>query len=251
MTSLQLGTAWIGGPADETGAPLRLFCFAHAGGGATAYRTWREPLLPHVALAPVQLPGRESRLRERPVRSMDNLIAPLCDGLLPMLDRPFAVFGHSMGAAIAFEVAHELARRGWGAPVRLFVSGRRPPHLPARRPPLHRLRDEQFVPAVSSLNGIPREVLDAPDIMALVLPTLRADFELNETYCPRRTDLLRCPVTALTGDADPEVTADEMAAWRDTTRSSFDLHVFPGDHFYLRPARDAVLATVLDRLGGT
>ncbi|MGC4806656.1 thioesterase II family protein [Micromonospora sp. DT233] len=248
MTSARVGTAWVGGPTDETGAPVRLFCFPHAGGGATSYRTWRQPLLPHVALAPVQLPGRESRLRERPVRRMAELIGPLCDGLLPYLDRPFALFGHSMGAAIAFEVAHEMSRRGWGVPTRLFVSGRRPPHLPARRPPLHLLTDEQFLPAVNSLNGIPSEILDTPDVMALILPALRADFELNETYVPGDTDLLRCPVTALTGDKDPEVTVDEMAAWRDTTRADFDLAVLPGDHFYLRPAATDVLNKVLHHL---
>jgi surfactin synthase thioesterase subunit len=145
-----------------------------------------------------------------------------------------------MGAVLAYEVARRLDP----APRCLFVSGRRAPRLPARHPPLHPLPENEFLDAVARMNGTPADVLRQPGLLKLFLPSMRADFQLNETYRPLPGPELRCPVSALTGDADPEVTVEEMAAWRGATEGGFVLRVFRGDHFYLKHAPDEVLAAV-------
>jgi surfactin synthase thioesterase subunit len=204
-------------------------------------------LLPEVAVCPVVLPGHEWRLREAPYSRMERLIGPLCDALRPHARRPFALFGHSVGAIVAYEAARRLAEV---APPRcLFVSGRRAPWLPARRPPLSGLPAEELVAAVGRLGGTPGEVLEARDMMALFLPGLRADLELNETYAPLPGPALTCPVSALAGDADPETDAEEVRAWRGATSGRFQMRVFRGGHFYLSAAPSAVLAALRQDLG--
>lgn len=240
---------WTTDSAGADTAGVRLFCFAHAGGGAAAFRPWQRRLAPSVDVRPVLLPGRETRLREKPYRRMAEVLGPLCDGLLPLLDRPFALFGHSLGAAIAYETAREITARGWGEPLHLFVSARRAPHLPARLPPLHDLPEEEFLTAVARMGGTPPEVLEHPGLLKAFATALRADFEMHETYVPLPGGLLACPVTALVGARDPQVGTDEMAGWRDTTRGAFALRVVEGDHFYLREATGEPLATIRDELG--
>ena len=239
-----VGENWTAENGEADSAGVRLFCFAHAGGGAAVFRPWQRRLAPTADVRPVLLPGRETRLRETPYRGVPELLGPLCDGLLPLLDRPFAFFGHSLGAAVAYETAREIAARGWGEPRHLFVSARRAPHLPARRPPLHPLPRKEFLAAVANMGGTPPEVLEHPGLLEAFGTALRADFEMHETYVPLPGGLLSCPVTALVGARDPQVGTDEMAAWRDTTRGGFDLRVVDGDHFYLREAADEPLATV-------
>lgn len=237
-------TPWLGGGADRGDAPLRLFCFTHAGGGAAFFHPWRQALLPDIDVCPVILPGREARLKETPYTRVEQVLDPLLDALIPYLDRPFALFGHSMGTVVAYETARRLEARGGPAPLALFASGRRAPQLPARRPPLHRLRGEAFLTAVSTLGGVPDQVLRQPQVFDLFLPALRADFELNEVYAQPPGPRLRCPVSALTGDADPEVDLDEVAAWRAVTTGGFTLRVFRGDHFYLKGAPAELLGAL-------
>ncbi|MFB7668627.1 thioesterase II family protein [Kitasatospora sp. NPDC056138] len=219
-------------------AAVRLFCFAHAGGGTAFFRPWRAALLPEVEVCPVRLPGRESRHLEPAYTRMNRLIEPLVAALRPYADRPFAVFGHSMGAAVAYEVARRFCTEPADGPLRrLLVSGRRAPHLAARRRPIAHAPQEEFLAAVRRLGGTPEEVLDQPDLVRLFLPGMRADFELNETYAPADGPRLSCPVSAFTGDRDPEVTPEEMGRWRETTDVAFRLRVFTGGHFYLSGPR--------------
>ena len=237
-------TPWLGGAADSGDAPTRLFCFTHAGGGAAFFHPWRQALLPEIDVCPIILPGREARLRERPYTRIEHVLDPLLDALAPYLDRPFALFGHSMGSVVAYETARRLEAAAGPQPLCLFASGRRAPTLPARREPLHRLQGDAFLAAVSTLNGVPEQVLRQPEVFTLFLPALRADFELNEVYTPLPGPRLHCPVSALTGDADPEVDLDEMAAWRAVTAGGFTLRVFRGDHFYLKGAPADLLAAL-------
>jgi medium-chain acyl-[acyl-carrier-protein] hydrolase len=193
----------------------------------------------------VVLPGREARLREPPVNRMDQLAGPLTDALRPYADRPYALFGHSMGAAVAWEVARRLPR----SPVMLFVSGRRAPQLPTSRRRFCDLSEDDLLAELAKLNGTPAEVMDQPSLLQVFLPSLRADFELNERYAPLPGGgRLDCPISALLGDADPEVDPEEVAAWRDATDGGFTMRVFRGDHFYLKDARPAVLAAVREDL---
>ena len=173
---------WLIRPEVKPAARLRLFCFTYAGGGASIYRPWTRELPPELELCAVQLPGRENRLLEPAYTEMPALVEQLGTVLAPYLDRPFAFFGHSMGALVAFEMARTVRRRYGRSALHLFVSGHAAPRIARRRPPVYQLPDAAFVDAIRELNGTPEEVLENADLMALVLPALRADLTVCETY---------------------------------------------------------------------
>jgi surfactin synthase thioesterase subunit len=244
------GRIWASTGAGFDEAPIRLFCFAHAGGGSLFFRPWRSPLLPDVGVLAAVLPGRESRAREQPCLQLDELLPPMFEALRPYADRPFALFGHSLGAIVAYEMARLFCDSATGPPMRLFVSGRRAPQLPARHGPRHTLTDADFIDVLTRLGGTPPEVLAQPGMAELFLPSLRADFQLNETYDPEPArPPLACPVSALTGDADPEVTPGDIAAWSAVTGRDFRMHTFSGDHFYLKSAPPPVVSAIRTDLG--
>lgn len=223
---------------------VRLLCFAHAGGGASVFRAWHGLLGPDVEIRAVVLPGREARWREAPHRRMADLVEATMRELHGAFDRPFAFFGHSMGAAVAYELCRRFFAEPGSGPVGLFVSGRRAPHLPPRRPSAHRLPRDDFVAHLRSLNGVPPEVMVDPELLDAFLPCLRADFEVNETYDPPCAPPLPIPVSAFLGETDPEVTVQEMLGWRDLTNDDFTLRVFVGDHFYLKSGQTELLAAI-------
>jgi surfactin synthase thioesterase subunit len=241
---------WVvdGGRAENSGSPSRLFCFAHAGGGPSFYRRWGAFLLPEIAVRRVLLPGRESLLEEPPFRHIADLVDPLCAALEPQLDRPYALFGHSMGAVIAYEMARRVSGAGTAGPRCLIVSGCKAPGLPANRPPLSALPDDEFVTAVARLGGMPPEVLNEPDLISALLPALRADYELAETYEPLPGGRLGCPVIAYLGTSDPDVEYTQMLDWQQVTTGEFTMRVFHGGHFYLKGARPDVLHAVREDL---
>ncbi|NUT38916.1 MAG: thioesterase [Thermoactinospora sp.] len=243
-----MSDAWISGGEPRKDAEVRLFCFAHAGGGSALFRKWDAHLSPTVDVCPVVLPGREGRLREMPFNRMEQLVEPLFRALAPHADRPFALFGHSMGAAVAYEMARRFADSPHGEPAVLFASGRRAPHLPTRRRRFSDLSEDELLDELATLNGTPAEVMDQRNLLEVFLPTLRADFELNESYTPLPGPGLSCPVSAFLGDTDPEVDQDEIAAWADATRGPFMLRLFEGDHFYLKGPRTEVLEAVREDL---
>jgi len=243
---------WVALCRPRAGAAQRLFCFPHAGGGATAYRRWLTAFPEDLEVCPVQLPGREQRLREAPFHSMEALLEPLLAGLLPWLDRPFSFFGHSMGAAIAFELAHRLRAAGLPTPQRLLVSGRRAPGRPGHDETTYHLPGPAFLDKLAALNGSPREVLDNAELMALMLPMLRADFQLIETY--RATPVripLDCPLTAFGGVDDPKASREDLLAWRELSHGPFRLQLFPGGHFYLQQDPAPLLQAVQRELTGS
>lgn len=236
--------SWFAFQAPRPDARLRLFCFPFAGGGASFYRPWIERLSPDVHVHPVQLPGRETRLREHAFDRLEPLIARLADALGAHLDRPFALFGHSMGALIAFELARELRRRQAPAPVRLLVSGHPAPQLPRRESTRYALPEPELVAELQRLGGTPPEVLAHPELMQLVLPLLRADFAVVETYAFRDAPPLDCPITAFGGTDDENAGEAQLEPWHAQTRGPFVLYMFPGGHFYLNDAADAVIQLV-------
>ena len=247
---LSLDRRWVGddGRAEDSVAARQLFCFAHAGGGPSFFRPWRAGLVPEIAVRPVLLPGRESRLDESPFRHMAELLEPLCAALEPYLDHPYAFFGHSMGAAVAYEVARRFSDRSRGGPTCLLVSGRRAPGMTTNRRRLSELPDDEFLGEVGRLNGMPPEVLNEPELVSMLLPTLRADFELAETYQPLPGGHLGCPVIAYMSTSDPETNYTEVVGWRDVTTGEFTMRVFRGDHFYLKGGRPDVLNAVREDL---
>jgi medium-chain acyl-[acyl-carrier-protein] hydrolase len=227
---------------------LRLFCFPYSGGGASIYRNWRDALAPDVELCAVQLPGRETRFKEPAATVMADVVEQVAQGIEPLLDRPFALFGHSFGALVSFEMAHQLQSLGF-RPEHLFVSGRQAPHLVYPRPPIHQLGDEAFSDEMRRLNGTPEHVLANAALLSLAIRIVRADYTVCENY--RLTDgrpLLDCPLTALGGTDDPETTVDDVEGWARQTGGGFEARMIPGDHFFLHAQEPLVLAAISDRL---
>ncbi|MGC9671050.1 thioesterase II family protein [Planosporangium sp. 12N6] len=241
---------WLAGDSRQRadGARVRLFCFAHAGGGAAFFRRWRAALAPAVDVRPVLLPGRESRLDEAPYRRIEPLLDPLCAALEPHLDRPYALFGHSLGSVIAYEVARRLSDGGRPGPDCLIVSGRQAPRATSTRRTLWTLPDDEFVAAVGRMGGTPPEVFEHPDLLTMVLPALRADFELSETYRPLPGGRLTCAIAAYLGVDDPEVDRAGLLRWHEETTGEFTTRLFAGDHFYLAGGRPEVLSAVREDL---
>lgn len=235
-------TPWLLRQKSDPNACLRLYCFPSAGMGASMYRTWAPEMPVGVEMYGVQPPGREGRLRDPAFTRMADLVDAATDALWSGLDRPFALFGHSLGALVAFEVARRLWRRGGPQPWHVIASGRRAPHLALRHPPMAHLDDTAFVAEVRRrYDGIPEEVLQHPDLMALLLPTLRADITAFEGYAYEPGEPLGCPITAYGGDDDFEARCDEVTAWRQHTRAGFRHRIFPGKHFFVQSARALVL----------
>lgn len=237
---------WIAYRKPRPEARLRLFCFPYAGGAASIYRTWPDQLPEEIDVCPVQLPGREGRIREAPLTGTEAALDALEAGLGNELDRgPHAFFGHSMGAVLAFELARRRRAAGLGEPVHLFASGRSAPTEPDLDEPIHDLPPEPFRQRLRELNGTPPEVLDHPELMQLVEPLLRADFQLVETYEYRPGPPLSCPITAIGGIGDDHVSQEQIEPWREMTKGPYRQHMLPGDHFFLNgEARGDVLRII-------
>lgn len=237
-------SAWVRVPTPTPNARLRLFCFPYAGGGASVFRSWSRMLPASLQVCPVQLPGREDRLREAPFTAMSALMEALVPAVQPFLDKPFAIFGHSLGAVVGFELARHLRRQGEAQPVRLFVSSSRAPQVPDPDPPIHTLPEPEFIDELRNLKGTPEEVFQHRELLDMMVPLLRADFAVLETYEYREAPPLDCPISALGGLDDDEVKRGELAAWRRQTTSAFTLRMFPGHHFFLRDTKNAVLRAI-------
>jgi surfactin synthase thioesterase subunit/glycosyltransferase involved in cell wall biosynthesis len=236
LLALRLRTAktgvgsWFPGIQESRNAAIRLFCFPYAGGGASIFRAWPDHLPGAIAVCPVRLPGRETRLAEPAFDRMEQLIPALLDAIAPYLDKPFALFGHSMGAAIAFELARALSRN----PSALFVAGARAPQFRRNHVPSPPPSDEDLLAELRRLNGVPQELLDHPELMQVALPALRADTALYRNYIYREGPPLACPIHAYGGLADERITREDLAAWAEQTTQAFTLAMFPGGHFFLQ-----------------
>jgi len=237
------------------GATVRLLAIPHAGGGASTFRTWPEALPESIELWAVQLPGREERLLDPPLSSVGPIATLLADSLQIALDAETppatALFGHSMGALIAYELLRELRRRGAPPAAHLFASAFRAPRLPNPTPRIHELDDEAFIEELDRrYAAVPEAVRSEPELLELFLPGLRADISVCDSYLHTPEDRLECPVTAFGGEEDTHVTQPELEAWREETDGPFDLRMFSGGHFFLESARDTLLESIAERLSG-
>ncbi|TYB58019.1 thioesterase [Nonomuraea sp. PA05] len=220
-------------------AALRLFCFPHAGGAAAAFRDWHRAFPPSVEVRAVQYPGRADRLRETPVDDAHLLADQVAEAMGPLLDRPAVLFGHSLGSVVAYETALRVR------PAHLVVSGRRAAHVP-RPGTVHQGTEQELIAELRRLGGTEPELLDQPEVRSYILPIMRADYRMAETYRSRPAEPLDCPITAIIGDDDPEVDATNAGGWAELTRGGFKLHVLPGDHFYLVPRRTEVIDLIVE-----
>jgi surfactin synthase thioesterase subunit len=223
-------------------ARVRLICFHHAGGNAQKFLAWNKILPDWIDACPVHLPGRGARFMEPAHTAMASLVADLAPALAPLCDRPVALLGHSMGASIAFAVAHAMTPH----PVHLFAVAARPPGS-IRPRIMHRADDAGLLDYLRDLEGTPDLLLQDAEMQALMLPVLRADLTLTETY-NERTPLADVPITALGGIADAAVSPDDVDRWRVLTRAPFRRVMLPGNHFFLQAATADVLHLVTETL---
>jgi len=234
--------------SDDT--RVRLFCLPHAGAGGAMYHMWQRILPAFVEVSPILLPGRESRLSENCSLDCEALIGQVTTALEDHLDLPYAIFGHSMGALLASELAQSLVAHGLRPPSHLFVSGRNAAYLPPARKDTHTLQDAEFIAALAErYGGLPQEMMEMPEFLEFYLPILRADMTLLETYEYRMRQKLACPLSVFAGKEDTNVSNEKLLAWQEHTSGTFELRWFEGDHFYLTgPSRPLLLDLLSKRL---
>lgn len=228
---------------------LRLFCFPFAGGGAQTYRTYSQLLPEGVEVCAVQLPGRERRFGEPALTSIEETVDCMLPIMRQLVELPYVVLGHSLGALLGFELVRRMRAAALPMPAHLVVSGHRGPQLPDPDPPIHGFPDDEFIEELSQLNGTPSEVFESQELVALMLPLLRADFTAAETYQYAGEPPLACPITALGGDLDPLVSVSEIEGWRAQTAAAFDHHILQGDHFFFQQSQTQFLRILSNVLG--
>jgi surfactin synthase thioesterase subunit len=227
-------------PTDFVADPaLRLFALPYAGGGAAGFYRWR-PVMPEgVEILPIQLPGREARIGEPPIGNLRSLVTKIADAVVPLTDRRFVLLGHSMGAWLAFELAREFRRRGARMPCLLIAAASPAPHRPSGSEPMHQLPDDEFVAEmIRRFDGIPPAIRANSELLQLLLPAMRADVALLETYEYTDEPPLDTDVLALGGTEDRAVSATALADWRRHTSQRFSSRLLPGDHFFLFPTSE-------------
>jgi surfactin synthase thioesterase subunit len=238
-------TPWIVGGRTSPEARCRLFCFPHSGSGAFQFAPWRNFLPPVLDICPIQLPGRENRLREAPLTRIHQIAQILAGELKAYFDRPYILYGYSVGALIAFELARELRRQNVHPPISLYALARPAPHLAQTKYPLHQLPDEKFVAELTQrFNGMSPLILQDRELMELLLPTLRADVTALETYVYQQELPLDCSIRVFGGNLDSTTSEDELRAWRLHTKSSFNLEILPGDHFFIRSNQQSIFQAI-------
>ncbi len=226
-----------------------MFCFHYAGGRAEIFNTWPDGLPEEVEVCAVQLPGRSFRIHEPPVFTIERLILELETAIRPLLNAPFAFFGHSMGALLAFELARSLGKDASGIkPVVLFASGRRAPQIPSYFPPISELPDIELLEVLRSLNGTPAEALGDEEIMKHFLPAIRADFALEERWKYVAGRPLAVPIQALYGTRDHGAGSRLMEGWREQTCEEFRKFRFEGEHFFIHQFQDRILELIAGAL---
>jgi medium-chain acyl-[acyl-carrier-protein] hydrolase len=250
MPSLHKSKLWWIKPVPNGRAIIRLFCFPYAGGSAAIFQSWHSHLNARIEIVGVQLPGRASRISEPLPVSLVDLVPTLGNALTPIMDKPFAFFGHSMGAILGFELARWLRSECKVGPEHIVISAHRAPQIQIQRPLLHTLGETDFLAKIIDLEGIPSDLQKNHEILALLLPTLRADCRMDETYTYVQGEPLSCPITVFTGKNDQSVEGGPEE-WRMHTTGQFTQHLIDGNHFFIHSHKERLLGLVDKALGGS
>jgi surfactin synthase thioesterase subunit len=227
---------WLESLSSVQRQSLRVFCFPYAGGNAQVFRKWQRYFPSDIDVCLVHLPGRGNRIGETPFTRLLLLVDALANLFAREAQQPFVLFGHSLGALISFELTRELRRRRLALPLGLILSGRGAPSVPGLESPTFNLPHDEFIAKIRGLNGTPKELLDDPETRDFFLPTLRADFEMVDTYEYHPEEKLSTPITVYGGIQDEEVRIESLRAWEELTSGSWRLRMFPGDHFFIHNA---------------
>ena len=247
-TQIAPTSAWVKRGVSTATPRARLFCFPHAGGGASSFNGWRKLLPAGIELAAIQLPGREDRQAEAPVTDICDLIAALLPHMEPLTGLPFLFYGHSLGAIVAFDLAREMRRRGLPMPRALMVSGRRAPQLPLSHKAHGLGPDEEFADYLRLMGATPQAVLDRPHWRDRLFPTIRADLNISDLYEYTHEPPLDCPIHCFPGRDDPLVSGAEWQGWAVQTTAGFRLTELPGGHFFAAAEQTVIAGAAVSRL---
>ena len=235
---------WLIRKIHRSNPRVRLFCFHYAGGGASIFQSWSHKLPSDIEVYAVQLPGRETRLREQPFTNLLLLVDKLCEVVYPYTNTPYVFFGHSMGALVSFELARTIDKRYGKSPKHLFVSGRPAPHLESLEPTIHQLPTAEFLEEIRLLNGTPDAILNNNELMELIVPILRADCTICETYQYQPSKPLSCKITAIGGNLDETVALQSLQEWQQHTTNNYSLHMLDGDHFFINTCQSELIQII-------
>jgi medium-chain acyl-[acyl-carrier-protein] hydrolase len=238
---------WLFFPLKKERAKVRLFCFSYAGGGSSIFYKWPESM-GDIEVVSVRLPGRERRIREKPYTAMDELVFDFLPILETFYDKPFAFYGHSLGGLITFELSRQLQKSERPMPAHLFVASTYAPHVAHSRQSFHYDPDDQFLRKVMEYGGLSQQLLNDKSLVRLMLPILRADFQIIANYVCKANDKLNIPITVLGGLEDRIITRHELGKWREYTTFNLEMKLFAGGHFFLETSSEKLLKFIHHRL---
>ncbi|TAE61954.1 MAG: thioesterase [Nostocales cyanobacterium] len=248
MTTKTTFNSWITCPQPNPNAKIRLFCLPYAGGSAVIFHKWSKNLPQTIEVCPIEIPGRGRQITLPPHTKMKSLVAEIATKIIPFLDKPFAIFGHSMGAQVSFELARLLRSDYNLQPIHLFISGRKAPQINSTKRDIYNLPDQEFWQEVSKLNGTPNEVIENAEMIELFLPILRADFTALETHIHTNQQPFNFPISVFGGLQDTGITQHQLEAWKEHTTSDFSVQMLEGNHFFLRESEKNLLHQITHKL---
>jgi medium-chain acyl-[acyl-carrier-protein] hydrolase len=225
-----------------------MFCLPHAAGSPATFGQWSAKLGAEIEVWGIHLPGRGNRLLDPPIDRLQPLVEALGEAIVPFLEKRFVFYGHSMGTLVSFELVRWLRRHNYPQPTHLFVSSRAAPHIPRRKKTLHDLLDTELLEELAQFNGTPKEILENPELMKLLLPAIRADFAVLETYVYTPDALFSFPITVFGSFEDPDITADDLGSWSEHTTGPCVVRMLPGDHFFIQTAQPTLLGMIRQEL---
>jgi medium-chain acyl-[acyl-carrier-protein] hydrolase len=228
-----MNNEWFVIPKPNVNADLKLICFPYAGGSASTYLPWIKNLPDNVELIIIQAPGRGTRMGELAYSDMQTLIGDLVKIIPSVLNKPYILFGHSLGSRIAFELMSQLKKLSHALPQHFIASGSRGPHHKSMKEPIYDLPDDEFIEELKGLNGTPQAVLENKELMELFLPLLKADFEIANRYYYTEKACFDCPITVFGGEYDVDICLSKLSSWGTFFETDADVHLFPENHFFI------------------